>query len=154
MKLASIIIIMFIGSTIVLLLILGKFSQKGQAPGLVNGSLSRCSEKPNCVCSEYKDDVDHYIEPLTAHQNDMPKVVSTIIKLGGNIQIATDNYTAATFKLSFFGFVDDLEIRIDPNHGIMHYRSASRVGYKDWSVNRKRVELFKKLYSNKSKGDQ
>jgi uncharacterized protein (DUF1499 family) len=146
MKLAFIIIIMVIGSSIVLLFILGKYSQKGQAPGLVNGSLSRCPEKPNCVCSEYKDDVDHYIEPITAHQNDMPKVVSTIIKLGGNIQIETDNYIAATFKSSIFGFVDDLEIRMDPIHGVMHFRSASRVGYDDMGVNRNRVESFKILY--------
>ena len=153
MKIALIILAIVIGSSIVLLLILGKYSQKGQAQGLVNGSLSRCSDKPNCVCSEYIDDVGHYIEPVTNPQNigidDMTKVVATIKDMDGIIRNVTENYIAATFKSSIFGFVDDLEIRTDPIQGIMHFRSASRVGYGDGGVNRKRIELFKKLYSRK-----
>ncbi len=153
MKIALIILAIVVGSSIVLLLILGKYSQKGQAQGLVNGSLSRCSDKPNCVCSEYIDDVGHYIEPVTNPQNigidDMTKVVATIKDMDGIIRNVTENYIAATFKSSIFGFVDDLEIRTDPIQGIMHFRSASRVGYSDGGVNRKRIELFKKLYSRK-----
>ena len=153
MKIALIILAIVVGSSIVLLLILGKYSQKGQAQGLVNGSLSRCSDKPNCVCSEYIDDVGHYIEPVTNPQNigidDMTKVVATIKDMDGIIRNVTENYIAATFKSSIFGFVDDLEIRTDPIQGIMHFRSASRVGYGDGGVNRKRIELFKKLYSKK-----
>ena len=150
----STILSVVVGSSIVLLLILGKYSLKIQAPGLVNGSLSRCSDKPNCVCSEYIDDVDHYIEPVTNPQNieidDMPKVVATIKDMDGTIRYLTDNYIAATFTSSIFGFVDDLEIRTSPIHGVMHFRSASRVGYGDGGVNRNRVELFKKLYGKKT----
>ena len=119
---------------------------------MVKGSLSRCSEKPNCVCSEYTADKSHYIEPVSDVHNvekeAMAKVASTIQKMNGNIQNTTDNYIAATFTSSIFGFVDDLEIRIDPNQGVMHIRSASRVGYGDGGVNRKRVALFKQLYRN------
>jgi len=150
MKIALIIIFILIISSIAILFILGQYSQNGQALGLVNGSLSRCSEKPNCVCSERPYDVGHYIEPVNNIQNikmvNMAKVMSTIKKMNGNLQSAKDNYIAATFTSSIFGFVDDLEIRIDPNQGIMHFRSASRVGYGDGGVNKKRVELFKKLY--------
>ena len=150
MKIALITASILIVLSIALLFFLGKYSQKGQARGLVNGSLSRCSEKPNCVCSEYLDDVSHYIEPVTDIQekemDGMNKVVSTIREMNGVLQSTEDNYIAATFTSSIFGFVDDLEIRIDPNRGIMHIRSASRVGYGDGGVNRKRVELLKKLY--------
>jgi uncharacterized protein (DUF1499 family) len=76
----------------------------------------------------------------------MPRLVATIKDMGGIFQYAKDNYIAATFSSSIFGFVDDLEIRIDTNQRVMHFRSASRVGYGDGGVNRKRVELFKKLY--------
>ena len=150
MKISLIIVSILIAFSIALLFILGRYSQKGQAPGLVNGRLSRCSEKPNCVCSEYIDDVDHSIEPVTNIQNIemdyMPIVVSTIQGMNGILQSVTDNYIAATFTSSIYGFVDDLEIRIDPNQGIMHFRSSSRVGYGDGGVNRKRVESFKKSF--------
>ena len=166
MKIALIIVLVLIALSITSLFILGKYSQKGQAPGLVNGSLSRCSEKPNCVCSEYRDDVDHYIEPIyiessyieptdiqSSESLDMAKVVSIIQEMNGVVQIEKNNYVAAIFTSSVFGFVDDFEIRIDPNQGTkqgtIHFRSASKVGYSDGGVNKKRVELFKKLYKKK-----
>ncbi len=157
MKIGLITISVLIALSIASLFILGKYSQKGQAPGLVNGSLSRCSEKPNCVCSEHIDDVDHYIESVTDIQNfekhDMTRVMSTIQDMNGVIRSEKDNYVAAIFTSSIFGFVDDFEIRTDPNQGsmqgTMHFRSASRVGYGDGGVNKKRVELFKMLYKKK-----
>jgi len=66
--------------------------------------------------------------------------------MGGIIQVEKDNYLAATFISSIFGFVDDLEIRIEPGQKTIHLRSASRVGRGDGGVNRKRVEQLKKLY--------
>lgn len=158
MKTALTIISVLIVLSIASLFILAKYSEKGQAPGLVNDSLSRCAEKPNCVCSEYKEDVDHYIEAiyiessyteLTDIQNseslDMVKVVSIIQEMNGVVQIEKDNYVAAIFTSSVFGFVDDFEIGIDSGQGAesgaIHFRSASRVGYSDAGVNKKRVEL-------------
>ena len=41
-----------------------------------------------------------------------------------------------------FKFVDDVEIRHDKAN-IWHIRSASRVGYSDRGVNRKRVEAIR-----------
>jgi uncharacterized protein (DUF1499 family) len=150
MKIALITVSILIILAIALLFILGKYSQKGQAAGLVDGSLSRCSEKPNCVCSEYADDKNHYVEPVSDIHNvekqGIAKLVGTIQEMNGNIEKVTDNYVAATFKSSVFGFVDDMEIRVDPDRHIMHIRSASRVGYGDGGVNSKRVELFKRLY--------
>jgi uncharacterized protein (DUF1499 family) len=150
MKIALITVSILIILAIALLFILGKYSQKGQAVGLVDGSLSRCSEKPNCVCSEYADDKNHYVEPVSDIHNvekqGIAKLVGTIQEMNGNIEKVTDNYVAATFKSSVFGFVDDMEIRVDPDRHIMHIRSASRVGYGDGGVNSKRVELFKRLY--------
>ncbi|WP_299871764.1 DUF1499 domain-containing protein [uncultured Cocleimonas sp.] len=154
MKTALIIVLVLIALAIASFFILGKYSQKGQAPGLVNGSLSKCSEKPNCVCSEYKDDVDHYVLPLGIDSSEsqfMAKVVSIIKDMNGVIQTEKDHYVAATFASSIFGFVDDFEIRIDTNFdenkSTFHFRSASRVGYSDAGVNKKRVEQFKTLYS-------
>ncbi len=41
-------------------------------------------------------------------------------------------------------FVDDLEARLDIDAGLIHMRSASRTGYYDFNVNRKRVEQIRK----------
>ncbi len=67
--------------------------------------------------------------------------------MGGHIQAESDTYIAATFSSALFGFVDDLEIRIDPAQKVIHIRSGSRVGYGDAGVNRKRAESLKKLYN-------
>ena len=128
---------------------LGKYSQKGNAPGIVNGSLSKCSTKPNCVCSEYDDEVDHYIQPINILSSeeifDGSKASATIEEMGGNIITETDRYIAATFISRIFGFTDDFEIRVDQNNKVLHIRSASRVGYSDGGANQKRVELFRQL---------
>jgi uncharacterized protein (DUF1499 family) len=36
--------------------------------------------------------------------------------------------------------VDDVELRLDADQGLIHIRSASRVGRSDFGVNRKRVK--------------
>ena len=153
MKTFVILSFIVICSSLFLLLVIGKFSQKGHAPGLVNGSLSKCSTKPNCVCSEYVDDIDHYIRPIkstnTIDINDISKASDTIQEMGGAIRSETDQYIAATFTSRIFGFVDDLEVRADQNHRVLHIRSASRIGYSDGGVNRERVEIFKILYKQK-----
>ena len=153
MKIVFIIISVLTGLALILLLVFGKYSQKGQATGLVNDSLSKCSENPNCVCSEHPDDILHFIEPFTHLKEDkgvdMTKVISVIKDMDGIISSVKDNYISATFSSSIFGFVDDFEIRADPAHGVLHFRSASRVGYSDGGVNQKRVVLFKKLYRDK-----
>jgi uncharacterized protein (DUF1499 family) len=67
-----------------------------------------------------------------------------IREMGGNVQVEHDNYLAATFASSIFGFVDDLEIRVDSEQKTIHLRSASRVGHGDGGVNRKRIERLRK----------
>jgi uncharacterized protein (DUF1499 family) len=153
MKKALIILILLITAIIILFFILGSISKSGEAPGLVGGKLSKCPDKPNCVCSEQKDDTSHYIKPIIIPQDitvDTWLILkATIQELGGTIQTDTGNYLAATFSSAVFGFMDDLEIRIDSTQNIIHIRSASRVGYGDFSVNKNRTELLKNLFNEK-----
>jgi len=150
MKIALIFLAFAIVAYFVLFFILGIISKSGKAPGLVEGTLSKCPNKPNCVCSEQKDDVHHYIDPIIIPQNtefDTLPILKNIIRyMGGAITAKSENYIASTFSSSIFGFVDDFEIRIDPIEKVIHIRSASRVGYGDAGVNKKRTELLKKLY--------
>jgi len=150
MKTALIILSLLIGAFMILCFILGGVSRSGKVPGLVAGSLSGCPNKPNCVCSEQQDDTSHYIDPVIIPQDirpdPMPVLEKTIRDMGGSIQAENENYLAATFSSTIFGFVDDLELRIDPAQKVIHIRSASRVGYSDAGVNRKRTALLKKTY--------
>lgn len=154
MKTFLILITIFVLSFIFVLFVLGKYSQKSHPPGLVSGNLSKCSAAPNCVCSEYVDDADHYIKPIKNAQNSERSNIAiasaTIDEMGGSIHDEQDDYLAATFTSPLFGFVDDMEIRDDQRQGVVHIRSASRVGYSDGGVNRKRLELFKKIFIQKS----
>lgn len=121
--------------------------------GMVNEKLLKCGSKPNCVCSEYKDDTDHFIEPIILAQSSSAKAAKDlkeiIAEAGGELRIEKKSYLAATFSSAFFGFVDDLEFRIDFANDKIHIRSASRLGYSDLGVNRKRVQRIKELYRKK-----
>jgi uncharacterized protein (DUF1499 family) len=46
---------------------------------------------------------------------------------------------------SFFGFVDDLELHLRPADRMIAVRSASRLGYSDFGVNRARIEHLRAL---------
>jgi len=155
MKIAIIIIVSLIIVTILALFVLGQMSQSGEANGLFEAKLTKCPDKPNCICTEFVADASHYIDPIGFSQSNAAKVLSelkiSIREMGGSLQAEADNYLAFTFTSSIFRFVDDLEIRIDKDLKIIHMRSASRVGHSDRGVNKKRIEQLKKLIHSKIK---
>lgn len=153
MKTTAAVLLFFFTAGIVALLILARVSKSGNAPGLVDGTLSKCPERPNCVCSEQKGDTGHSVAPIIIPPEitgDIMAILGEAVReMGGTIEAENGNYLAATFSSAFFGFVDDLEIRIDATQKMIHLRSASRVGYGDGGVNRKRTELLKNLVTGK-----
>ena len=153
MKTILIILSFIILAAVILFFILGSMSKSGEAQGLADGRLSGCPAKPNCACSEDIEDIDHFIEPIRLPQNVTDNLLhilrTTILKLDGTIKVESENYIASTFSSAIFGFVDDFEIRIDSTRNLIHLRSASRVGYSDAGVNRKRTDLFRKLFKEK-----
>jgi len=154
MKTALVTLSVLMLALIVLFFILGVMSKSGKAPGLTEGRLSQCPDKPNCVCSEPGNDAGHSIEPIRIPGNSTLEPLSVLKQvirdMGGTVQAESDDYLAATFSSPVFGFVDDLEIRVDAPQSVIHVRSASRVGHSDMGVNRKRTELLGKLYINKA----
>ena len=63
--------------------------------------------------------------------------------MGGQVQTVDGDRLVATFTSRLFRFVDDFALRVDGSAGLLHIRSASRVGYGDFGVNRRRVERFR-----------
>ncbi len=131
-----------IGLVVIVMLaffILGKKSQKGSAPGLVDGRLAACSKKPNCVSSEDGTDAKHKIDPLSGVS--LLEVREVVEQMGGVITGSQDGYFSAEFRSNLFKFTDDVEARQDGEN--VQIRSASRVGHSDGGVNKKRMAALR-----------
>jgi len=55
------------------------------------------------------------------------------------------------FKSALLGFVDDVDFLLDAKASSIHVRSASRLGYYDFGVNRKRVEAIRAAFDEAAK---
>ena len=119
--------------------LLGLKSQKGEAPGMVDGKLASCPSKPNCVSSEADTQPEKQVSPLAGS---LEAAKAAIVATGGTITSETGDYVSATYMSKVFKFVDDVELR-DTGEGVIHIRSGSRVGYSDRGVNRRRVETIR-----------
>jgi len=56
------------------------------------------------------------------------------------------DYIHAEFTSALFRFVDDVEFYLDEAAKTVHMRSASRIGYSDLGVNRKRMETIREAF--------
>jgi len=111
--------------------------------GLVNGRLRACPYTPNCVCTESGSDATSPLPFSTSSEAAWQDAQAAIDTCGGKAQTVDHTYLHATFVSRVFGFVDDLELRLDTGAGVIHVRSASRLGRFDLGVNRKRVERLR-----------
>lgn len=117
--------------------------------GINNNQLTPCPESPNCVSSfEDKKDETHYIKAYSINNVDQASTWSslqTIIKNNESAEIinADDAYIYAEFTSGMMRFVDDTEFMLDTENKLIHLRSASRLGYKDFDVNRERLEAIR-----------
>ena len=114
--------------------------------GVKDGRLAPCRRTPNCVCSQANpDDGEHYIAPLT-FRGPMAQLREAVESMERATVIAADgNYLYAEYRTKLLRYVDDLELFYDPTAGLVHVRSASRLGRRDFGVNRKRVERLRSL---------
>jgi uncharacterized protein (DUF1499 family) len=89
----------------------------------------------------------HAVDPLQ-YGGDWRDVKQALLELIENLPRAAvvenhDEYVHAIFKSRIFGFVDDVEFVFDDAHKVVHIRSAARLGYYDFGVNRQRVEMLR-----------
>ena len=125
---------------ILALLLTGCAVFRPKQTGLLDGKLRPCPPAPKCVSSYYEKGI-HHIEPLRASLDQIESVLLNLDE--ANIVKGETNYLYAEFTSRIFGFVDDVEFLYDPTTGLTHVRSASRVGYGDMGVNRKRIEAIR-----------
>ena len=63
-----------------------------------------------------------------------------------SIKKELDQFIHIEVTSKIFGFVDDVEFYLN-EPGVIHFRSASRIGYSDLGVNRERMETIRNNFS-------
>ena len=110
--------------------------------GVREGRLAPCKRSPNCVSSQANPaDQEHYIAPLHGTMESVKHAVrafprATIVK-------EEKDYLHAEFRTRLMRYVDDVEFFFDGH--VIHVRSCSRLGRRDFGVNRQRVETLRRL---------
>lgn len=114
-------------------------------------TLTPCPNSPNCVSSMMTD--EHFIEPfkLNAERSvSMEQLAHALKEIEPRIQIQYDEASLSAQVTSFFfRFVDDVDLIYDAQHQRVHVRSASRLGYYDFGVNRRRIEQWRQALQQK-----
>jgi uncharacterized protein (DUF1499 family) len=108
------------------------------------GTLPPCPDKPNCVSSLAPDE-DHRAEPYRLGKGVDWAAVRAAVAAMPRTAIVEERpgYIHAESTSRIFRFVDDLELLRSSAEDRVDVRSASRVGYGDWGVNRARVESLR-----------
>lgn len=79
-------------------------------------------------------------DPATA----MSRLVQVLAAMpGASIVEARPDYVYAQFTTRWLRFVDDVEFMAAPAEGVIHLRSASRLGREDLGTNRRRIEAIR-----------
>jgi uncharacterized protein (DUF1499 family) len=118
--------------------------------GVTDGKFIPCPASPNCVCSQYPDHT-HAIEPIS-YQGSAQEAASRLLAVIQGMKRAKlvteqERYFHVEFTSAVFRFVDDAEFYIDDAQKLIHIRSAARLGYSDFGVNRKRMETIRRLFN-------
>ena len=124
-----------------------------------DGYLHGCGERKNCVRSMYVEDGGsppnmEAWQASWSYVGDekvaMDRVAKIVKSYGGEIRVRKSTYLAAVFKSAIFKFPDDVEFSLDPTHGDIAWRSASRLGKADLEVNANRMSALFSEWKKKS----
>ena len=116
--------------------------------GVTGGRFAPCRRTPNCVSSQADPaDKEHYVAPIAFKGSaaDAMAAVRKAVEAMPRTRIisADSHYLYAEFRTRLLRYVDDVEFHFDGNS--IHVRSASRLGRRDFGVNRARVEKLRAL---------
>jgi len=115
-------------------------------------TLSPCPSSPNCVSTQATDET-HAIAPFWYKKSraDAKAALKAMIATLPRTRLVgeDESYLHYEFTSLLLRFVDDVEFLFDEATKTVHFRSASRVGYSDLGVNRKRMEQVRALVEGK-----
>jgi len=115
----------------------------------MSSELDPCPNSPNCVSTQSDpDDRVHFIEPLPFDSTgDVAAIIEDVLTSSGlRITHSSAQRIDAVATTRILRFKDDVSFLIDVDAGLVHARSASRVGHSDLGANRKRLQsLFAEI---------
>jgi uncharacterized protein (DUF1499 family) len=136
---------------------LGLLSGKQPTLGVRDGKLKAPSKTPNSVSSQAGLFPDHpqleyaRIEPLRFSGDGagaMAKLAAVLQKQERTVLVSQGpDYIYAQCSTAVLKFTDDVEFMLDAGAGVIHVRSSSRLGRKDFGVNRARVEAIRAAFN-------
>lgn len=113
--------------------------------------LPLCPNSPNCVSSQAADN-SHFIAPfkiITQSDEAWTALKQALLSQPRTLITKESTQSLDAEATSFiFRFVDDIKIIFDRDKQLIHIRSASRIGYSDFGVNRQRVEQLRTALKN------
>lgn len=119
--------------------------------GVQNNRLLPCPKSPNCVASHPETPDGQKVAPI--FYTVKPSIAYGRLEklLVGHedaiiVQREQDYYLRADFRTPVLGFIDDVEFFFQVP-GVIAVRSASRLGYSDLGVNRRRIEQLRNEFS-------
>lgn len=119
-----------------------RFSKRPDNLGVRDGKLAACKRSPNCVSSQASPtDAEHYIAPLHGTMEAVRRAVLDFPRT--SIVSEKADYLYAEFRTKLMRYVDDVEFFFDGQ--VVHVRSCSRLGRRDFGANRKRVEALRSV---------
>jgi uncharacterized protein (DUF1499 family) len=138
------------GSALSLRFLVCALSPRPRNLGIANGRLAGCPASPNCV-STRAGDPQHAIAPLSFADSPaeaFERLRSVVASLpGAKLISAGDDYLHFEFTSRLMGYIDDVEFQLDSERQEIHFRSASRLGYGDLGVNRRRMESIRRAFA-------
>lgn len=116
-------------------------------------ALAPCPSKPNCVTSVQHEGMSEsdVLKPFKGYAKipqNRDQILKTLLLDQATLITNNEAYIHATYTSKIFGFVDDVEFYF-PTDEVIHFRSASRSGYFDFGVNRKRIEMLRFRYDQR-----
>lgn len=114
--------------------------------------LAPCPSSPNCVSTQVQDQ-EHLIAPFRYQMGraEAKQALQEIVRSLPRTNLVEENETYLHYEFTslLLRFVDDVEFLFDDETKTIHFRSASRTGYSDLGVNRRRMEEIRKLAEGK-----
>jgi len=149
-KILIIVVVVLVVGFFLLRWLLPAMSPRPDGLGVENGRLSPCPDKPNCV-STLSNGKTQGMDPLPydGETSDVHHQITNIINQtpGTTIITTESDYIYAEFRTPRLNLIDDVEFLFDSENGLIHFRSASRLGYGDLEANRNRMNAIIEAYN-------
>jgi len=115
------------------------------------GKLDDCPKSPNCVCTKATK-ARKKMKPIVYQQTaaEATTILKNLMANNLNSKLIFEDQGFLHFEVTTKTgkFTDDVVFQLDDHNKLIHFRSASRVGYSDLGANRRRMKRVTKWFAS------